>query len=174
MLNIGKLSPGGGEYYIGEIATSAEDYYTGHGEAAGRWVGTLAADLGLVGEVDPEHFRRVLLGQDPFTGETLLSAHAQRRTTATTAPIAPGRLLDVAQAASFLGVSAQYVRYLLKPGEEHRDRLASASPDERCLTRSCWWGSGTRPSGKRSKEGSRRLLQTGGAIAAALPVSPRR
>ena len=49
VLNIGKLSPGGGEYYIGEIATSAEDYYTGHGEAAGRWVGTLAADLGLVG-----------------------------------------------------------------------------------------------------------------------------
>ena len=131
VLNIGKLSPGGGEYYIGEIATSAEDYYTGHGEAAGRWVGTLAADLGLVGEVDPEHFGRVLLGQDPFTGETLLSAHAQRRTTGTTAPIAPGRLLDVAQAASFLGVSAQYVRFLLKPGEEHRDRLASASPDER-------------------------------------------
>ena len=131
VLNIGKLSPGGGEYYIGEIATSAEDYYTGHGEAAGRWVGTLAADLGLVGEVDPEHFRRVLLGQDPFTGETLLSAHAQRRTTATTAPIAPGRLLDVAQAASFLGVSAQYVRFLLKQGEEHRDRLASASPETR-------------------------------------------
>ncbi len=68
MLNIGKLSPGGGEYYIGEIATSAEDYYTGHGEAAGRWVGTFAADLGLVGEVDPEHFRRVLLGPDLFTG----------------------------------------------------------------------------------------------------------
>ena len=116
----------------------------------------------------------MLLGQDPFTGEMLLSSHAQRRTTGTTAPIAPGRLLDVAQAASFLGVSAQYVRYLLKPGEEHRDRLASASPDERCLTRSCWWGSGTRPSGKRSKEGSRRLLQTGGAIAATLPASPRR
>ena len=43
MLNIGKLSPGGGEYYIGEIATSAEDYYTGNGEADGRWVGSLAA-----------------------------------------------------------------------------------------------------------------------------------
>ena len=31
VLNIGKLSPGGGEYYVGEIATSAEDYYTGSG-----------------------------------------------------------------------------------------------------------------------------------------------
>src|SRR5215204_2647423 len=74
MLNIGKLGAGGGEYYIGEIATSAEDYYTGHGEAAGRWIGTLAADTGLVGDVDPEHFRRVLLGQDPHTGETLIAS----------------------------------------------------------------------------------------------------
>ncbi len=131
MLNIGKLSPGGGEYYIGEIATSAEDYYTGHGEAAGRWVGSLAADMGLVGEVEPEHFRRVLAGQDPFTGETLLSPHASRLRRESTGSIAPGRMLDVAQAASFLGVSAQYVRFLLKQGEEHRERLASAGPDDR-------------------------------------------
>ncbi len=131
MLNIGKLSPGGGEYYIGEIATSAEDYYTGNGEADGRWVGSLAADLGLAGAVDPEHFRRVLLGQDPFTGETLLSPHAARLRHGTTSPsVAAGRVLDVPQAASFLGVSAQYVRFLLKQGEEHRERLAGASPQD--------------------------------------------
>lgn len=45
MLNIGRIRPGGAEYYVGEIATSAEDYYLGHGEAPGRWVGSLAADL---------------------------------------------------------------------------------------------------------------------------------
>ena len=32
VLNIGLLAPGAGEYYIGEVATSAEDYYTGKGE----------------------------------------------------------------------------------------------------------------------------------------------
>ncbi|MGH9249362.1 MAG: hypothetical protein ACRD0W_07590 [Acidimicrobiales bacterium] len=41
MLNVGKLRPGGGEYYVGEIATSAEDYYLGHGEGTGP-VGRLA------------------------------------------------------------------------------------------------------------------------------------
>ena len=34
MLNIGKLSAGAAEYYIGEVATAAEDYYSGRGEAA--------------------------------------------------------------------------------------------------------------------------------------------
>ena len=35
MLNIGKLSPGATEYYVGEVATSAEDYYSGRGEHPG-------------------------------------------------------------------------------------------------------------------------------------------
>ena len=74
MLNIGKLSGGAAEYYIGEVASAAEDYYTGHGEAAGRWVGSIAAELGLAGEVDPEHFRRVLNGRHPFTEEFLVSS----------------------------------------------------------------------------------------------------
>ena len=65
MLNIGLLAPGAGEYYIGEVASSAEDYYTGRGESAGRWVGSLAAEIGLSGEVAPEDFRLVLAGRDP-------------------------------------------------------------------------------------------------------------
>jgi len=46
--------PGAGEYYIGEVASSAEDHYTGRGESAGRWVGSLAKEIGLKGEVDPD------------------------------------------------------------------------------------------------------------------------
>src|ERR1700681_1189661 len=74
VLNIGKLSAGATEYYIGEVATSAEDYYSGRGEHAGRWVGSLAHELGLTGEVDPDHFRRVLRGQHPHTGDHLATA----------------------------------------------------------------------------------------------------
>src|SRR4051812_10444189 len=74
VLNIGKLSPVATEYYIGEVATSAEDYYSGRGEATGRWVGSLAAELGLSGTVDPEHFRRILQGKHPFTGDYLVTA----------------------------------------------------------------------------------------------------
>ena len=131
MLNIGKLSPGGGQYYIGEIATSAEDYYTGHGEASGRWVGTLAADMGLVGEVDPEHFRRVLLGQDPHTAEALIASRAPRtQPSMAELGLKPGTTFDVAQVANVLGVSARYVRFLLHQGEEHQTRLRDAGPDE--------------------------------------------
>ncbi len=73
MLNIGRIRPGGAEYYVGEIATSAEDYYLGHGEAPGRWVGSLAAEMGLHGEVDPDHFRVLLEGKQPLTGEQVVS-----------------------------------------------------------------------------------------------------
>ena len=79
MLNIGRLDPGAAEYYVGEMATSAEDYYTGSGEAVGRWVGSLRADLGLEGEVDPEHFRNLLAGRHPHTGEVLLAAKGSRQ-----------------------------------------------------------------------------------------------
>src|SRR5436190_1638542 len=74
VLNIGKLGPGATEYYIGEVATSAEDYYSGRGEHPGRWVGSLAGELGLSGEVEPDHFRRVLCGKHPHTGEFLVAS----------------------------------------------------------------------------------------------------
>ncbi len=35
VLNIGKLGAGGERYYLGTVASGAEDYYTGAGEAAG-------------------------------------------------------------------------------------------------------------------------------------------
>ena len=125
MLNIGLLAPGAGEYYIGEVATSAEDYYTGRGETAGRWVGSLAEEIGLRGEVDPDDFRAVLAGQGPFTGEQLV--HRKRSAASETSEIRAERPFDVLQAASALGVSGQYVRRLLQEGERYSEQLAVAS-----------------------------------------------
>ena len=53
MMSIGKLAagPGAGRYYIDQVAQGREDYYAGEGEAAGVWMGTGAAWLGLTGEV---------------------------------------------------------------------------------------------------------------------------
>jgi conjugative relaxase-like TrwC/TraI family protein len=115
LLNIGKLSPGAGAYYVGEVATSAEDYYTGKGEAQGRWVGSLAADLGLSGEVDAEQFRRVLDGKHPHRDEYLVSANgsagrAAKRRGAPGVRLTDAAKIDVPQAAAYLGVSPQYVR----------------------------------------------------------------
>ncbi len=135
MLNIGKLSPGATEYYVGEVATSAEDYYAGRGEQPGRWVGSLADELGLSGEVDPDHFRRVLGGQHPFDGAFLTTAQGS----ATRAAVHHDRepdgqqlpaLVDTARAAAHLGVSARYVRQLLVQGDDYRTRLAEAVDGE--------------------------------------------
>ena len=136
MLNIGKLSVGAAEYYIGEVATAAEDYYTGHGEAKGRWVGSIAAELGLRGEVDPDHFRRVLNGQHPFAEIYLVSskgsstrARQRAKSSKSEASTVPDEV-DTLRAAAHLGVSARYVRMLLDAGDKYRDKTGNARPGE--------------------------------------------
>jgi len=59
VVSIGLLAPAG-EYYIGEVASSAEAYYTRRGASVGRWVGSRAAEIGLSGGVAAEDCRSVL------------------------------------------------------------------------------------------------------------------
>lgn len=70
MLSIAKLRIGQEAYTISGVAQSLDDYYTGAGEAPGRWMGTGAVRLGLDGEVDPDDLRAVLAGIAPGTGGT--------------------------------------------------------------------------------------------------------
>ena len=135
MLNIGKLSPGATEYYVGEVASSAEDYYAGRGELPGRWVGSLAVELGLSGEVDPDDFRRVLSGQHPGNGVYLTTARGSAARAAVRDERAPVRgelpqFVDTDRAAVHLGVSVRYVRQLLVNGEQYRTRVANAQDGE--------------------------------------------
>jgi len=128
MLNIGRLSPDAAEYYIGEVATSAEDYYTGRGESEGRWVGSLAETRGLQGSVAPEDFRAVLDGRHPTTGDRLVrSRTGDRPKSAVVGANQPslfdGETLDVARVAARLKVSAGRVRQLLWAGQR-----AAATP----------------------------------------------
>jgi conjugative relaxase-like TrwC/TraI family protein len=129
------LSSGATEYYVGEVATSAEDYYSGRGEQPGRWVGSLAHELGLSGQVDPEDFRRVLRGQHPGTGEYLATAQgsasrAEKRREDVPEPEELAELVDSLRAAAHLGVSARYVTGLLAEGDRYRTRIAEASDGE--------------------------------------------
>src|SRR4051812_26442438 len=71
MLSIGKLGAGQESYYLEKVAEGAEDYYSGEGEAEGRWIGTAAAELGLDGKVEPDALTAMLTGRNPATGETL-------------------------------------------------------------------------------------------------------
>ncbi|MGE5527202.1 MAG: MobF family relaxase [Methanosarcina sp.] len=71
MLSIGKLGRGQERYYLEKVAEGAEDYYSGEGEAEGRWMGDAAEELGLSGEVGPDQLVAILTGRDPATGEPL-------------------------------------------------------------------------------------------------------
>ncbi len=58
MLSIGKIGGGQGDpgYYIDTVAKGQEDYYTGHGEAEGEWLGSGAQQQSLAGTVEEHEF----------------------------------------------------------------------------------------------------------------------
>ena len=65
MLSIGKLGVGQADYYLQAVGQGIEDYFTGSGEAPGRWLGAAGAELELQGEVDGDALRAVLNGNRP-------------------------------------------------------------------------------------------------------------
>src|ERR671911_564308 len=71
MVTIGKLGKGQETYYLDSVAGGADDYYSGEGEAPGRWSGSGTAELGLVGQVEREQLGAVLGGRDPRTDAVL-------------------------------------------------------------------------------------------------------
>jgi conjugative relaxase-like TrwC/TraI family protein len=79
VLNVTKLGVGQERYYLDSVADGIEDYYSGHGEARGEWVGEGCTALDLTGDVDAEHLARVLAGLDPQSGEPLLRRPRTKR-----------------------------------------------------------------------------------------------
>jgi conjugative relaxase-like TrwC/TraI family protein len=121
VLNIGRLAPGAADYYVGEVATSAEDYYTGRGESQGRWVGSLATDIGLEGSVEAEAFRAVLDGRHPLTGERLARSRngcGRRRVADPNQQALFDAELDIGRVATRLKLSVGRVRQLAWAGHE--------------------------------------------------------
>ena len=82
MLSLWKLRVGAEAYYLSQVASGLDDYYSGEGETAGRWVGAASHGLGLDGEVSGEDLRALLAGLAPGTGltpnGTRLRAHPRR------------------------------------------------------------------------------------------------
>lgn len=76
MISIGKLRSA--DYYQREVVDGAEDYYVASGEAPGRWVGYLAAELGLRGDVDADQLHALFQLRNPHTGEALLASRATK------------------------------------------------------------------------------------------------
>lgn len=81
-MSLWKLRVGAEAYYLDQVASGLDDYYSGQGETVGRWIGNATSGLGLEGDVTGEDLRAVLAGLKPGTGLTpngeQLSAHPRR------------------------------------------------------------------------------------------------
>jgi conjugative relaxase-like TrwC/TraI family protein len=84
MLTIGKLgaSPDQLGYYEQQVAQGMEDYFSGRGEAPGRWAGAGARVLGVRGQVDRDAFMRAMNGCHPRTGERVKPEHGRTKVAA--------------------------------------------------------------------------------------------
>jgi hypothetical protein len=60
------------DYYKFEHTAADQGYYAEGKQLVGEWHGRLAAEFGLIGAVDEQHYERLTLGQDPWTGEQLI------------------------------------------------------------------------------------------------------
>jgi conjugative relaxase-like TrwC/TraI family protein len=69
-MSLWKLRVGVESYYLAQVASGLDEYYTGAGEASGRWAGGGSELLGLVDEVTGDDLRAVLAGLAPATGLT--------------------------------------------------------------------------------------------------------
>jgi conjugative relaxase-like TrwC/TraI family protein len=67
-LSVKPLKVGQEGYWLDQIARNHEEYFSGHGESPGRWVGSLAEQTGCTGEASAEEVRAMFRGQDPTTG----------------------------------------------------------------------------------------------------------
>jgi hypothetical protein len=63
------LKVGQEDYWLDQIARDREEYFSGHGESPGRYVGSAAAASGISGVATAEQVRAMFQGQDPATGE---------------------------------------------------------------------------------------------------------
>jgi conjugative relaxase-like TrwC/TraI family protein len=68
-LPVKALKAGQESYWLDQIARNREEYFSGHGESPGRFVGSAAAAAGLDGIASPEQVRAMFQGLDPATGE---------------------------------------------------------------------------------------------------------
>jgi hypothetical protein len=68
-LPVKALKAGQESYWLDQIARNREEYFSGHGESPGRFVGSAAQASGLAGTASAEQVRAMFQGLDPATGE---------------------------------------------------------------------------------------------------------
>ena len=97
------LTPDRGAYLEESVASSRDEYYAGRGESPGRWFGTAAGMLGLVGTVEEGSLARLIDGVDPRSGERLRRAVARRTIRVASLDPVPGERIEVEQVLDPVG-----------------------------------------------------------------------
>lgn len=124
---LGNKAPG--EHGLGPLGDGVLGYYADSVEGAGTWLGRGLAGFSPTGEVARDELARMLSGQDPASGRQLLDGRGSAtradhlgRGSATVSPRGPDdELLTIPQAASLLGVSAQYLRKVVADTASRRE-----------------------------------------------------
>lgn len=79
MLTVGKITEGRRAYFDDQVARSAEEYYSGRGEADATWMGGGATEFDLEGKVGKDAFNDILDGKNPETHAALSSSYSRRK-----------------------------------------------------------------------------------------------
>jgi conjugative relaxase-like TrwC/TraI family protein len=133
VLTIGKLgsSPDQLGYYEQQVAQGMEDYFSGRGEAPGRWAGAGSRLLGVAGRVDRDAFMRAMNGCDPRTGERLKPEHGRTKVAALDLTFSAPKSVSVL----FAIADERTAGALLEAHERAVDAAFSYMEREACFTR---------------------------------------
>jgi len=138
VLTIGKLgtSPDQLAYYEQQVAQGLEDYFSGRGEAPGRWIGGGCGGLGVGGEVDRDAFMRAMGGCDPRTGERLRPPRSHAKVAAFDLTFSAPKSVSV-----LFAVGGEFVATALLEAHERAVEAAFGYVErEACFTRRGHWG----------------------------------
>jgi conjugative relaxase-like TrwC/TraI family protein len=138
VLTIGKLGASDDQlaYYEQQVAQGLEDYFSGRGEAPGRWIGGGCGGLGLRGEVDRPGFMRAMRGCDPRTGEGLRPPRSRTKVAAFDLTFSAPKSVSVLFAIADEDVSAA----VLEAHERAVEEAFRYVEREACFTRRGHWG----------------------------------
>src|SRR5438067_9129166 len=107
VVSIGKLGQGQADYYLKAVAQGIEDYYTGAGEAPGRWVGSASRELGIEGRVEDDALHAALSGADPTSGDPLSDRRGGTRVPGFDVTFSAPKSVSVLYGLSGEGVSSE-------------------------------------------------------------------
>jgi conjugative relaxase-like TrwC/TraI family protein len=133
VLTIGKLGASVDQlaYYEQQVAQGLEDYFSGRGEAPGRWIGGGCGGLGLRGQVDRDGFMRAMRGCDPRTGEGLRPPRSRTKVAAFDLTFSAPKSVSVLFAIADEDVASA----LLEAHERAVDAAFAYVEREACFTR---------------------------------------